>query len=430
MKRQAWLFSTALITLLAGCTQPPAMVEYKGDQFYGRSTAMLDRSSAVSYGSYSDEQPQDNNTYQAVGLRSVDVAPLHSQTSSSVMPVSVTSQDLAAPMQPVAQPAAQPQPFLKPLNSFGTPVSTPSAAPRYRPVANPAGQVHRLEKGETLYRLSKKYDVPVEAIRQANAMNDYTVQVGQQLAIPAKEVSATQLAAIAPASAPVPVKIPVVAPAPVAVAKAVPVVKAPPTVASVTPPATAKAPAAVASAAPSTPKAPAADMPVPQFTAPATQQSAPVPEVRQVALKTTTAPVAAQKFIWPVQGKVITSFGAQPGGVSNDGINIQARAGTPVKATAAGTVVHVGDQLQGYGKLVIIRHENGWLSAYAHNAETFVKKNQKVNQGQTISSVGASGKVTEPQLHFSLRQGKDPRNPLTVLEQTTTADAKGQSQQL
>ena len=120
-------------------------------------------------------------------------------------------------------------------------------------------------------------------------------------------------------------------------------------------------------------------------------------------------------FVWPVKGKIISKFGSKKEGVSNDGINISAPLDTSVKAAREGKVVYVGSELRGYGNLIIIKHSNNWLTAYAHNNNIYVAKNQEVETGETIATVGQTGNVAVPQLHFGLRQGKkavDPRKYL------------------
>ncbi len=121
------------------------------------------------------------------------------------------------------------------------------------------------------------------------------------------------------------------------------------------------------------------------------------------------------KFMWPVQGSVVKKFGQQ-GSEYNDGINISASSGTAVKASNAGRVVYTGNSLKSYGNLVIIKHDNGLLSAYAHMNDVSVKKDQKISKGQTIGTVGSTGKVTSPQLYFAIRKGKDAKNPMNYLK--------------
>ncbi|MBB5754582.1 LysM peptidoglycan-binding domain-containing M23 family metallopeptidase [Prosthecomicrobium pneumaticum] len=120
-------------------------------------------------------------------------------------------------------------------------------------------------------------------------------------------------------------------------------------------------------------------------------------------------------FRWPVRGRIISGFGGSTGGERNDGINLAVPEGTSVKAAEAGTVIYAGSELEGYGKLVLVRHADGWVSAYAHNSDILVKRGDTVRRGQIISRAGATGSVTQPQLHFELRRGSRPVNPLDYL---------------
>lgn len=122
-----------------------------------------------------------------------------------------------------------------------------------------------------------------------------------------------------------------------------------------------------------------------------------------------------QKFAWPVKGKIITGFGPIAKGRHNDGINIKAAAGTPVKAADSGTVAYAGNELKGFGNLVLIKHNDGWVTAYAHNQLLKVKKGQKVKRGEQIATVGSTGGVGTPQLHFETRAGKKALNPQNYL---------------
>jgi murein DD-endopeptidase MepM/ murein hydrolase activator NlpD len=131
-------------------------------------------------------------------------------------------------------------------------------------------------------------------------------------------------------------------------------------------------------------------------------------------------PAADESFIWPVQGRVISAFGAKGDGLHNDGINIAARAGTPVRAVAAGTVAYAGNELRGFGNLVLIKHADGWVSAYAHNEALLVNRGEKVRQGQVIARVGSTGGVGEAQLHFELRRGKTAVDPAKYLKPART----------
>ncbi len=131
------------------------------------------------------------------------------------------------------------------------------------------------------------------------------------------------------------------------------------------------------------------------------------------------ARTAGAEFIWPVRGQVIGAFGKQANGQRNDGIDIAAPAGAPVRAAASGTVAYAGNELKAYGNLVLIRHPGGWVTAYAYNSKLLVKRGDYVKQGQKIAEVGQTGIARTPQLHFELRKGATPVNPLKYLSTVT-----------
>jgi len=116
-----------------------------------------------------------------------------------------------------------------------------------------------------------------------------------------------------------------------------------------------------------------------------------------------------------VRGRIISGFGSKPNGERNDGINLAVPEGTSVKAVEAGSVIYAGNELEGYGNLVLVRHADGWVSAYAHNKELLVKRGDQVRRGQTVGYAGMSGSVSSPQVHFELRKGAKPVNPLDYL---------------
>lgn len=146
--------------------------------------------------------------------------------------------------------------------------------------------------------------------------------------------------------------------------------------------------------------------------APVATTSAPktAPAVTKPAVK------AAPSFLLPVEGKILSDFGPKSGGLHNDGINIAAARGTPIRATANGTVAYAGDGLPGFGNLVLIKHADGWTSAYAHADSIAVKRGDAVRQGQTIGEIGATGTVNEPQLHFELRQHDRAVDPKKMVQ--------------
>ncbi len=129
------------------------------------------------------------------------------------------------------------------------------------------------------------------------------------------------------------------------------------------------------------------------------------------------------RFLWPVHGRVLASYGSANGGPHNEGINIAAPLGTPVRTVDAGTVAYVGNEVKGYGNLVLVRHANGWISAYAHLEDVTVKKGDTVAAGEVIAKVGDAG-IGAPQLHFELRRGKKPVDPENFLDPAGSAAAR------
>lgn len=116
-----------------------------------------------------------------------------------------------------------------------------------------------------------------------------------------------------------------------------------------------------------------------------------------------------------MQGRVIGSFGLSQAGKRNDGVNIAAPVGTPVRAAADGEVVYRGSELEGYGNLLLIKHEDGFVTAYAHNDAMLVKKGDRVRKGQVIAKVGQTGSASEPQLHFEIRQNLKAIDPVALM---------------
>jgi murein DD-endopeptidase MepM/ murein hydrolase activator NlpD len=128
------------------------------------------------------------------------------------------------------------------------------------------------------------------------------------------------------------------------------------------------------------------------------------------------------RFPWPVRGRILAGYGNTAGGGHNDGINIAAPLGTPVRAIEAGTVAYTGNVVKGYGNIILIRHADGWISAYAHLDNVTVKPGETIAAGQVIAKVGETGGVAEPQLHFELRRGKKPVNPKEFLAPAPSAE--------
>lgn len=131
--------------------------------------------------------------------------------------------------------------------------------------------------------------------------------------------------------------------------------------------------------------------------------------------------MTSSKFRWPVKGRVISNYGAKPSGGRNDGINIAVPEGTSVKAAENGVVAYAGNELKGYGNLVLIRHSNNWVTAYAHNKELFVRRGDTIKRGQIIAKAGKTGSVKTPQLHFEIRKGAQAVDPTQYLSPNSFA---------
>jgi len=139
---------------------------------------------------------------------------------------------------------------------------------------------------------------------------------------------------------------------------------------------------------------------------------------RQRDLAAVEAPsLSGDGFLWPVSsGDVISGFGAKPDGRQNDGINIAAPTGSVVRAAENGLVVYADEDLAAFGRMLLVRHAGGYLTAYAHNDALLVARGDVVSRGQPIAKVGRTGDVIEPQLHFEIRRGKSAVDPVALLD--------------
>jgi murein DD-endopeptidase MepM/ murein hydrolase activator NlpD len=161
--------------------------------------------------------------------------------------------------------------------------------------------------------------------------------------------------------------------------------------------------------------------------APVAPSAKPVQPQQQVAVVSPPASAAvavpekptdnggAPSFRWPARGRVISGAGAMTNGQQNDGINLALPEGTPVHAAEDGVVAYAGSELKGYGNLVLVRHSNGFVTAYAHASEIMVKRGDQVRRGQVIAKSGQTGNVSSPQLHFEIRKGSTPVDPTQYL---------------
>ncbi|MBO9543088.1 LysM peptidoglycan-binding domain-containing protein [Caulobacter sp.] len=149
----------------------------------------------------------------------------------------------------------------------------------------------------------------------------------------------------------------------------------------------------------------------------AAQPVTPPPSTTRPIIESSAAPTEAEiiasgrgKFAWPVRGEIISDFGAKSTGQRNDGLDIRAASGTPVLSAAEGKVAYAGNQVPSYGNLVLVRHADGWVTAYAHLSSINVKMQQDVRQGEQLGAVGATGGTNEPKLHFEMRYAPTPKD--------------------
>ncbi len=220
----------------------------------------------------------------------------------------------------------------------------------------PDARYHIVAKGDTLYNISKRYNVDMRSLSHVNNLSaPYSLAIGQKLLLPDSVVTKQ------------------------------------------------KATHYVANAA------------APKKTS-SWKAKSQKKTYRKAISYNTTVKKRNSKFSWPVRGKVISKFGVIAKGRNNDGINIKAPLGTTVKAADAGTIAYAGNELKGFGNLILLKHSGGWITAYAHNDRLLVKKGQKVRKGEKIATVGSTGGVNSPQLHFEIRAGKKAVNPLNYLQ--------------
>jgi murein DD-endopeptidase MepM/ murein hydrolase activator NlpD len=218
----------------------------------------------------------------------------------------------------------------------------------------PHARYHTVAAGETLYGLSQRYGVAMHALVRANDIRaPYRLVIGQRLRLPsgAPQAAATRTAAREA-------------------------------------------------------EAPKTGQPT------NAKQSA--KRVRK-GLPAEPPPLAAKYFLWPAEGKLLSSFGPKEGGLHNDGINFAVPRGAPLRAAENGVVAYAGNELPGYGNLLLIRHANGWMTAYAHNETLLVGRGDEVRRGEVIARAGSTGNVASPQAHFELRRNGKPVNPIKYL---------------
>ena len=391
-------------------------------------TASLAPPAAVAQGSLPAQGKALNAPAGAVAA-----APL-APVSSAPLAAPVASAPLPAPqaLPPVAQATPQRVQGMAPA---GTPVPVQAAAAGW---TAQGGSAVTLGQGETIKTLAARYGVPEAAIRSANNISGNPAP-GARIVIPVYHANAPVMASGPARAQPMaqPMAQPLAAPAPgKQMAQPVPVQTAPQKQVAAAQPQKTDLPQrpvqpgktdlpqrAAAQTAPVEPVKQAKAEPAPQepkgkqaASAVAPAPVAPVTAAPAAKEETTASLGAAAsatggtEFRWPAKGRIIQGFGG-----GSDGINIALPEGTPVKAVENGVVAYAGNELKGYGNLVLIRHDNGYVSAYANNGELKVKRGEQVKRGQTVALSGQSGNVSSPQLHFELRKGSTPVDPMPYL---------------
>ena len=347
----------------------------------------------------------------AVAHAAAAPAVAHAAPAPAVTPAHVAataSSRVAAEAAPVARavppaPAAAPAPATHPIHTTqlasvapAVPVHVAPAAPAAAGLPNsvPAGSgqtllpvapVHSVASGDTLSKIAHQYHVNVKDLAVANGIQPETrLSVGMKIAVPVKPIAAPKAAAAA---------------------KGQPLAAATKVQASVP----AKMPGAV----------PAKLTGAEQVAKVQVVQTA-EPQVEEAA---GTAVNGVPAFRWPTRGRVIAGFGSKVNGNSNDGIDLAVPEGTAVRAADDGVVAYAGSELKGYGNLVLVRHSNGFVTAYANASELMVKRNDQVHKGQVIAKSGQTGTATNPQLHFEIRKNSSPVDPMQFLPADKTASA-------
>ena len=250
--------------------------------------------------------------------------------------------------------------------------TTAAAAPASKAVATTtaAPSVHVVNRGDTVLSIARRNHISIAELAKANNLDSSAkLKLGMKLTVPGSRTAAAQPGAGAQ-------------------------------------PATTSAPPATKLAA-VTPKPQEKARLARATTTPATLST-------ETSVKATETTGALPTFRWPVRGKVITSYGAKPNGNANDGINLSVPEGTPVRAAEDGVVDYSGNE-KSYGNLVLVRHSNGYVTAYAHASEVLVKRGDAIKRGQIIAKSGQSGDVGSPQLHFEIRKGSSPVDPIQFL---------------
>ncbi|MEM1288026.1 MAG: LysM peptidoglycan-binding domain-containing protein [Pseudomonadota bacterium] len=278
------------------------------------------------------------------------------------------------------------------VSNRAAPAPTPrprAASVRQQPqtVAQPSNAVsgtHTVTSGDTAFNISRRYGMTVEELARLNGLsNPGAIRIGQRLRVSGTAPVQNQQ---------------------VAATSATPT----PATSSVTRPAPVRTPSQEVAARSYTPPQRPAEQPQ------VVGRAAPQPAAVAAADDANATPL---QFRWPIRGRVVSNFGTQSNGVSNDGINIAVPEGASIRAAEDGEVVYAGNELRGFGNLVLIQHRSGYVTAYAHNSRINVQRGDRVSRGEIVARAGSTGDVDTPQLHFEIRRGTTPVDPRPYLPQ-------------
>ncbi len=396
----------AALAVTAGCSSDVTRFNL-GSGFFGTAAPSQPTHNPVGYAPASYGPPgyapsghglPSRNYYPAAhggGLQETSLAPVSSPVPSRDDYYRPPGRDYPSASAPPPYPPPRPEPMARAPDGGAVPSDrspppwtdkqpfpwpeTPAERQRFTPPESSPGWQgrHTLQSGESLHAIARRYKVGVDELKRVNGITDPSkIWAGKVLVVPGRPgATATVATPAAPATPP-------------RVVQVTPRVVAPP-------PSEAEAP----------PEPPHKSAARTTGGAGGTMTDAePVPAA------------AAAKFRWPARGRVIVGFGAeQPDGKRSEGVNLAVPLGTDIHAAETGRVHYAGDGLKGYGNLILIRHANGWVTAYAHADQMLVKAGDEVRRGQVIGKAGKTGPVAQPQLRFELRKGSQPVDPLPHL---------------
>lgn len=411
-----YILNILLALTLFSCTQEAANIEYHLDDFYGNSEAkdnyaVLDTGEEVvgpesiaPSDSYKVDKYQQPESIQIDEMDNIDADSKHKKEERAEIVYKRSSKSSSSKVINVSEQThmvSRGETLYAISRKYNIPIlpiiivnklSPPYELSMGQKIRIPEARFHVVEPKETLYSISRKYGVDMSALVRANRLQPpYQIEIGEKLQVPFptyrpkpgfKASEETQVASEEEQKEQDEVDLET-SDAEVLKPKGLSIM-IPPTLKPV-------------------------------------QQRAPSYKTallrKELARKKKTVYKDDGKFMWPTNGKLIGKFGVQKNNEYNDGIYIAAPAGAYVRASLSGKVVYIGDSLKSYGNLVIIKHNNGLLTAYAHLSKIDISKDEYVKKGQQIGTIGQTGKVKSPQLYFAIRRGKEARDPMMYLRQ-------------